>query len=362
MGALKIYALPADQLTPDHIEQWSALQCENADFDHPFFHPEFTRAVAAARDDVEVGIIERDGRYVGFFPFHREANGVGQPVGGTMSDINGVIVAGDVEWTTRDLLRGCGLTAWYFDHLVTTQAPFEPHYRATEDSPYMDLSAGYEAYVKQRRDAGSSSIKQAERKARKIADEVGPLTFHIHTDRREAFDTLVVWKREQIVRLHYVDVFSSDWVVNMLRRVSETNVKGFQGLLSALYAGDRMVAVHLGVRSGAVISSWIPAYDPAFGRYSPGVLLHLELARTAADLSVERIDLGRGENRMKTSLMSGAYPVALGFVDHRPIHRLMSHGWYRLRDLVYSTPLQGRPLRLFRRARNLLLRSRQDLP
>lgn len=355
MDDLEIYALRADQLTPDHIEQWSALQRGNSAFDHPFFHPEFTRAVAAVRDDVEVGIIERDGRYVGFFPFHREANDVGQPVGGTMSDMNGVIVAGDVEWTAMDLLQGCGLAAWYFDHLITTQAPFEPYYRTTEDSPYMDLSAGYDAYVKQRRDAsGGSSIRQAERKARKIAREVGPLTFHLHTDRRDAFDTLVAWKREQIVRMQYVDVFSSDWVVNMLRRVSETNVNGFQGLLSALYAGDRMVAVHLGVRSGAVISSWIPAYDPAFGRYSPGVLLHLELARIAADQGVERIDLGRGENRMKTNLMSGAYPVALGFVDRRPINRLVSHGWYRLRDLVYSTPLQGPPLRLYRRARNLL--------
>ena len=62
-------------------QRWTALT----------FGPEFTQAVAAVRGDVEVGVLEERGEPVGFFPFQRSRRNVARPVGGKMSDFQGLI-------------------------------------------------------------------------------------------------------------------------------------------------------------------------------------------------------------------------------------------------------------------------------
>jgi CelD/BcsL family acetyltransferase involved in cellulose biosynthesis len=217
----------------------------------------------------------------------------------------------------------------------------------------MALHRGFDSYLSERREAGSSSVAQAQRKLRKLARDVGPVRLELHTNDDVAFDCLVEWKRAQLRQRNYFDMFKLDWVIPLLRRISDTTGSDdFSGLLSALYAGDELVAVHLGMRSRAVVSSWIPTFDAAFAKYSPGLLLHLELARSLAELGVERIDLCRGENQLKTSLASGAFPVAIGCVDRRPFKRMLRSGWFRTRKLVYASPLREPSLQLYRQARN----------
>ena len=55
----------------------------------------------------------------------------------------------------------------------------------------------------------------------------------------------------------------------------------FQGVLSGLYIGEKLVAAHFGMRSRRVLHWWFPAYDPELGKYSPGAQLLLELSRAA---------------------------------------------------------------------------------
>ena len=66
-----------------------------------------------------------------------------------------------------------------------------------------------------------------------------------------------------------------------------------------LYAGDRPVAAHLGLRSDRVLAYWFPAYDPDLGRYSTGVALCLRMAEAAAADGIGHIDLGKGAARYK---------------------------------------------------------------
>jgi CelD/BcsL family acetyltransferase involved in cellulose biosynthesis len=351
---MKITALSAKELGSVEISAWSRLQAASPEFSNPLFCPEFTLTTAEVRNDVEVAVMEEGGKLVGFFPFQRERQIVGHPVASVLSDMHGVIASTDVDWHPVELLRGCGLQCWHFDHLVAAQAAFRPFHRCLDDSPYMDLRGGFEHYVSERQRAGSSMITQARRKARKLEREVGPLRFQLHVDDPEVFATLIDWKRAQLARQGFADTFQAAWTVDLLDVMRNTQTGRFRGLLSALYAGDVLIAVHMGLHSGAVISSWIPTYDPEYAKYSPGLLLHLELARTAAAENVTRIDLGRGENQMKTSLMSGAFPVALGSVDRRLLHRTMTTVWYGMRRLAHSTPLRGRPLETVRRLRNAI--------
>ena len=80
------------------------------------------------------------------------------------------------------------------------------------------------------------------------------------------------------------------------------------------------------MRSGGVLHVWFPTYDPALAKYSPGLVLWLELARAAADLGLWQFDLGKGQERYKTSLQSAA-GAWRGSVDRRLVAGSLRRGW-----------------------------------
>jgi CelD/BcsL family acetyltransferase involved in cellulose biosynthesis len=74
------------------------------------------------------------------------------------------------------------------------------------------------------------------------------------------------------------------------------------------------VAVHLGLLGKDRLSWWFPAYDPDFGRYSPGLILLLDLINEASSRGIPLVDLGRGEHDYKLRVTSQFYEVAAGEV------------------------------------------------
>ncbi len=95
---MRIDVISANQLPAEQEAAWANLQQADRTVDHPCFRPEFAKAAAAVRSDVEVTVMEEDGRFVGFLPFQRNRHDIGRPVGSVLSDMHGAIVAKDVEW------------------------------------------------------------------------------------------------------------------------------------------------------------------------------------------------------------------------------------------------------------------------
>jgi len=164
---LKIELRRPSSLTADDWRKWSEIQAAEPALESPYFHPHFTQAVARVRRDVEIAVLLSGDQPVGFFPFQRGPLNIGKPLGGKLSDYHGVIARGETTIDAAELLRSCRLAGWDFDHLVTTQPTFEPFTTGCGESPYLDLSQGYESYAAQRRAAGSDEIKQISRKLRK---------------------------------------------------------------------------------------------------------------------------------------------------------------------------------------------------
>ncbi len=320
--------------------RWSAL-ASRLPIDSPYFQPEFTEAVAAVRDDVEVAVLDHGSQTVGFFPFQRGRMNVGMPVGGKLSDFQAVIAEPDSGWNAAELVRGCRLASWQFDHLLAEQPSFLPYHNGVEPSPYIDLSCGLETYYARRRELGSELISQIQRKARKIQREVGPLRFVLHEPTASALQMLFHWKKEQHSETGVVDIFQYGWVVALLDRIRETQSPGFSGVLSTLYAGDELVAVHLGMRTRTVLHWWFPTYNREFSKYSPGLILLLHLAQAAASEGVQRIDLGKGPERYKYSLNSGSIAVAHGAVDCNVWLRGARTGWRTAKTWIKKSPLRG---------------------
>jgi CelD/BcsL family acetyltransferase involved in cellulose biosynthesis len=337
---VKTVVLRADQLTAAHVEAWSRLQRADAAVDSPFMRPEFTQAVGAVRDDVEVAVLEQDGEPVGFFPFQRNRWNIGKPVGGRMSDFQGLVARQGLEWNAAELVRACGLAAWDFDHLVRSQRPFEPYHFRVGDAPFVDLSRGFDVYQAERRQAGSDKVRQTLRKARKMEREVGPLRFETHTSDPQVLGRLLEWKANQYRRTRVTNVFGFDWTVRLVEQVLRDPTEAFGGMLTALYAGDQLAAVELTLRSHGVIHGWFPAYDRSFSPYSPGMILMVELARVAPSLGIRRYDLGKGMTPYKASLMSGAAPLAEGCVALNPLVKLVRRGWDGTRSWIRSSPLR----------------------
>jgi len=106
------------------------------------------------------------------------------------------------------------------------------------------------------------------------------------------------------------------------------------------------------MRSGTVAHSWYPAYDVAFGKYSPGLTLLLKMSEALADTGIQRIDFAARQQIYKTRFMSGAIPVARGVVDRSRLRACVRRNADLLRERVRETPLATPirvPVRMLRR-------------
>ncbi len=335
---MKVEVIPANRLESRHVVAWNDILRMRPSLDSPFFTPDFAQIVASVRQDVEVALLYDDDRLAGFFPFQRTSMNVATPVGVGFSEFHGVIASPDLRWTATELLRGCGLLAWKYDHVPVSQEPFAKFHQRVGGSPYMDLTQGFEAYCAQRQRCGSSVIRQTARKHRKLQRMVGQVDFELHDCGQHGLDKLIEWKSAQHARTGVVDVFKFRWVTDLLRRVHSHQKASFSGVMSVLSAGGQPIAVHLGMRTGTVAHVWYPAFNPDFGEYSPGMILFLELARALAEDGVRRIDLGPTPQRYKQSLRSGDIPVAIGTADRYLLAHMGRQVWQagrrRIRDSI----------------------------
>jgi CelD/BcsL family acetyltransferase involved in cellulose biosynthesis len=320
----------ARSLTPAQLGAWSALIPTAGDWASPFFRPEYTRAVAAVRESVDVCIIRRGRDTVGFFPFERIDRAVGRPVGGSMSNFQGVITAPDAEWDAEGIVRAAKLTTLKFHHQVQTQPQFDAVTTLRASSPIVDVAGGWDAYLEQRRLAGVSSFNALPRKMRKLERELGALRFEAHTDESEVFNSLVTWKRAQYERTNTRGSMQHEWCLLVLRRLFAMQGSAFSGTLSALYAGERLIAVHAGMRSATAWHYWYPAYDPSLSQHSPGLVLMLEMCKWAAGAGLHRIDLGPGEGAHKDLFATSETSVGVGQVVVTPPASLLSRLTSRL--------------------------------
>src|SRR3954451_1156068 len=149
------------------VERWRALLPTEGDLASPFLHPAYSLAAAEVLEGVEVCVVTSNGTPVGFYPFERIEPSAGRPVGGAMSNFQGMIAAHGVAWSATELVRGARLHALGFHHQVRGQPAFDAYVQRTAESPLIDLAGGWDAYLDARRAAGVSSFNALPRKMRK---------------------------------------------------------------------------------------------------------------------------------------------------------------------------------------------------
>jgi CelD/BcsL family acetyltransferase involved in cellulose biosynthesis len=349
---LQIAAVHPCELGETELASWRCFQRTQLALANPFLSPEFALAVGRLRRQARVAVLCDGPQTVGFLPFELRAFGVGVPIAGGMSGCQGLVHAPDLEWDPQQLLQACGLAVWKFDHLADGQKPFERYHRQRTPSPIMDLSGGYDAFLaRQLRESSKPtgtgrparmSLKELVSKERRLAHELGDLRFVFNSSDSQALHTMMAWKTAQYQRTGATDIFARRWVVVLIEELMETRTDHFGGVLSELYAGERLVAVQFGLRCGPVLAGWHLTYNTDLPRYSPGLIQILHLARAAAASGIHRIDMGRGAAEYKAMFSSEDLLVAEGQVVRHSsgaaLHSVRYASECRLRGFVREHP------------------------
>lgn len=295
MGAeLTIAVMRPAELSAEARGLWAAFRAAEPAFQRPYFDLRYVLAASESAPGAAVAVISRAGRIVGFLPFQKRGRLI-QPIAAPLTDYHGLLSAPDAQIDLQAVTAGLGARRFRFSGLVARERP-TPN-AVVLQSMVADLSAGLDPYLKRR---GCDFLKDKRRRARRLAEAHGPLEFAFGPRSQDALDFIIRLKRSQIRRTNQHDIFSSAWVIRLLRRLEAMEEPDFGLRFATLRVGGQLIAAEVGLRSGDAYHLWFPVYDPAFARYSPGALLTLETARAAVGQGISLIDFGAAGEEYKS--------------------------------------------------------------
>lgn len=343
------------ELGPAEVAAWHDAQDATPALANPFLSPEFAQAVGRFRPQARVAVLMSGPVITGFFGFERRRFGAGVPLCGLPGTFcQGLVHAPGEDWDPGELLRGCGLSAWQFDHLIAGQHPFARYQAAAETAPVIDLSRGFADYYASLQERSAHFCRDLARKTRKLEREIGPLRFVDGSGDTALLHTMMGWKAEQYLRNGWVYQFGRPWATGLLETLLATRGARVSGLLTAAYAGDRPIAAQFALRSQTTVAGWFSSYDRAFARYSPGLLHLLQLTAELPGTGVRTVEMGEGAARYKEQLKSRDDIVSRGIVTGRSAlaaaHRAAQASRQRIGAAVYRHPRLYRGTRLLRGA------------
>ena len=318
---MKISLISAEELDTSLIERWKQIQSSDETLRSPYYTPGFTRLVAQSGQAVQVAVMESNGAIEGFFPFQRLSYGRLIPVGGGLNDYHGMIACSGLAVDASSLLKACKGNYFAFNHLPLTQAVFAPFVREHSVSPVLELSGGWDAYVQRlcavQKTQSPGILSTIRASLKRLERDVGPVRFEMREKSVPVLEELMRLKSEQRARTigSQDDPFALPWVRQLMVNGLNLDAPGFEGAFSSMYAGDKLVAMHYGIRSHQTLHSWFPVFDPAYSYYQPGLILLKKIAETGAQEGLTLIDLGRGDAGYKMRFKTAEVSLGEGAVS-----------------------------------------------
>jgi CelD/BcsL family acetyltransferase involved in cellulose biosynthesis len=352
MSRTPVRAVAFDELSTTQLDAWHKLRAVNPLLDSPYFHPTFAGAVHASGRPVHVYVGHGPtGEVESLFPVHRDG-AVLRPVGWPGADFQGPILAPGTGFDVTRLLGG-GVSTLEFDHLLELADDFKPWITGTRPSPYVDTTGGLDGYLGRASKSGKDNMGQARRRTAKAEREIGPVRFVADSLDEGDLAKVIELKRGQYAATGAKDYFAEPGRQALMTDLLRTRGTDFAGILSTMYAGDRLLAAHFGIRSGAVLHWWFPVYDPAHAGLAPGWMLLRELVMAAPQLGFTRIDLGRGDDEYKRRAKTGETPVCQGMVTRSSARRALRAARESLVTAAKESPLGPQLRRVVRKLRTI---------
>ena len=331
----RVTVVETSELGPREAALWAEFQQTSPATLNPFLSLTFVQTVGRARSNARVAVVELNGEIEAFLPYELGPKNIAMPIGRPMNNLQGFIGSG-ASFDARSVVRRAGLRGWCFDAVPAEQMVLIPHhYRGTTvQCAVIDLTEGYEFYLQGR---SKSLLREAGRTRRNLEREFGPISHQWHSARPEDLRQLIGWKSDQYVRTGQIQLFSDPTARRIVEELATTGNTDCAGVLSVVFAGERSIAIRLGIAGPRILCGWFTAYDRELARFAPGTIGLFALAEDAARRGVTRFELGAGQETYKFRLANKSYAVASGAVWRS---RGEDFGRKIYRRLIYDTFLR----------------------
>jgi CelD/BcsL family acetyltransferase involved in cellulose biosynthesis len=298
----------------DHSDRlrWQSLRQSQPTMATPFFSTAFIDAVHAARGDVLVAIMEDSESVLGYLPFHLLGQSA-KPVGRFMNDAHNVIATPQTKIPWPWLLRQIGTRSFDFHAMVGSTQHLDSQ-MIFGSTPSFSASIGEDGHAYLARlEKEHRTIQKQDQKTRKMIRRWGPLRFEFDCRDPGLLEQTIRWKREQYRRTNILDLFTPDWTRRMLRHLHD-QTESARGLHSVLWAGDRVVAAHIGMIENDLLHYWFPTYNTEYSIYSPGTALFKTIVAQSTSHGIRVIDMGYGEQPYKKKQTDAITSVSHGCI------------------------------------------------
>jgi CelD/BcsL family acetyltransferase involved in cellulose biosynthesis len=289
---------------------WAALRASNPQCYSPYFHINYTETLSELRDDVYIACVYDADLPVAFLPYQGET--FAKPVGAPMTDYHGFICKPEAQFDPVHLLKTAHIGAYHFSAVVNNQ--LTPHSQTTDEGVLMDVSQGAEGWRGERDGSYRRHLKSNRRRIRKAGEDIGEPRFVWASKDQAIFDQLIAWKKQKFAETGKYDVLSANWTMELLTRLWSSVEAELRCDMHALYFGDRLAAVDLGLTDGKTFHSWIVAYDGELHSYAPGIQLLEALIDESEALGYTRLDLGVGTDGYKRHYATEPVTTSNGFI------------------------------------------------
>lgn len=346
---MKVTTQKFSSLSATHLDKWCEITRENDTYSSACFHPKFFESCAIAGREVNVSIIDCE-EGIAFFPFEVTSKNMAGPVGGVMSDFQGIVSNLERTFDLYEIVKLSGLKKFAFDHLVNGESI--PPDSVSAVSPVIDVSDGYESYREKKIQDKSKLFKKIEKIKRDAENKLGFLRYEHDMLDTDIFERMLRLKSAQYVRSNIVDVFAFDWTKSLLSTIFKAREDDFKGVLSCLYCGDQPVFIHFGMQTKQRFHFWFPTYPHEYSNLSPGIIGLDYLLRAVAHERIKAVDLGKGDNLYKSRFANANTVVYEGQIFTSKYEKLKLSLLSNIESKVKQSPLLYKalyPLRIMTR-------------
>ncbi len=329
-----------EALTAEDERLWTQFLGRRPDLGGPYFDVRYVKAIGEHVPHAGVARLWRDGHIAGYFPYQLRSGAL-QPLGAPLTDYHGIIGEPGFEPDFNGLLRATGARRLEYQGwlggLCTRAASTALRRRIA------DTADGFDAWYGRQEAEHHKFFKNIRRCERNVEKDFGGFAFTWERVTPEVLDWVLEIKRSQYRHCGLHDIFNCGWTLNLLRDLAAYEDEAY-GLRAGVFRHEgRVVAAEIGLLGADEVHLWFPAYDPAYYRYSIGILLVVQMIRHLAPAGIKRFDFGTGGEEYKDPLTVHAESVCEGTLTYRP--QLVT----RLLNLVPDARLEAARLSLRRR-------------
>jgi CelD/BcsL family acetyltransferase involved in cellulose biosynthesis len=264
------------------------------------------------------------------FPFMRSGK-TALPVALSLTDFEGVVSCSGVAVDVKDMLRELGLRRWDFGHLVKPEASSGLNRWATAESPFVDLSNGYKAYMEGLSARHPSIVRNHRQNCRRIERNVGELAVRIEFQSLDRLETLLDWKSAQYEASGRAHPFRQPWARKSMAHFMDVGDEHLRGMMIVLYAGERPLAMEYCLSTATVTHALVTAYDVDHAKFSPGSVLQILGLEALAEFGTQIHDFGKGNEEYKQKFKTGEVFVGEGAIETNLVRGLTRSAFHRAR-------------------------------